>query len=256
MTGAPQAPSSTAPASEESPFKRDLVKNREDWLTKAIAELRDLAFIPAGYTVPENIRVSCSWPSRGGNSRVLGQCWNPRLSRDRMFEIYITPRLDDPAAVLPVLGHEIVHAVVGLKCGHRGPFRTCALAIGLEGRMTATVAGEAFKRLIDPIVAALGPYPHGALMPFRRPEGRDAPKGGDPTSPEWMTPTPATPERETPEADEPESSGPKQQKGRLRKATCLHCRLVLRITTTWLRDRELGCPDPKCSGHDEPLHIE
>ena len=231
--------SSVSLVKRDSTFKRNVPLNREDWLTQAIAELDRRAFRPAGYTVPANIRTSCSWPSHGGSGGVLGQCWDPSVSRDGVFEIYITPRLDDPAVVLPILAHEVVHAVVGLKCGHRGPFRTCALAIGLEGRMTSTVAGEAFKRLIDPIVEALGRYPHGALDPSAR---RNRPEqDGEPGKPD---------------TGDPVTSGPKRQKGRMRKATCTHCLLTLRVTAKWLRGRALGCPDMACPGHDDLMHIE
>ena len=38
-----------------------------------------------------------------------------------------------------------------------------ALAIGLEGKMTATTAGDALKALLQAIVKRLGDYPHEEL---------------------------------------------------------------------------------------------
>jgi hypothetical protein len=76
----------------------------------------------------------------------------------------ISPVLDDPLRVAGVLAHELIHAAVGLKCGHRGAFRRVALAIGLEGSMPATVEGEKFKRAVAPILEAVGPYPHAELL--------------------------------------------------------------------------------------------
>ena len=44
----------------------------------------------------------------------------------------------------------------------RGPGST-AKGLGLEGKMTATIEGAAFKRLAEPILDAIGPYPHAEL---------------------------------------------------------------------------------------------
>jgi hypothetical protein len=38
----------------------------------------------------------------------------------------------------------------------------------LEGKMTATMEGDAFKRLAQPILDAIGPYPHAELHAMRR----------------------------------------------------------------------------------------
>jgi hypothetical protein len=64
------------------------------------------------------------------------------------FEIMISPVLDDPMRVAGVLAHELVHATVGTQHGHKGPFAKLAKKIGLEGKMTATTEGEAFKQAV------------------------------------------------------------------------------------------------------------
>jgi hypothetical protein len=137
--------------------------DRMAWLEAGKDFLAERIFNPAGYSVPENIRISFGWPRRSQNA--IGQCWGAESSRDGQYEIFVTPALDrtDSARILDILAHEMVHAVVGLECSHKGAFRTCAHAIGLEGKMTATVAGATLKKTLDAYVAGVGPCPHGAL---------------------------------------------------------------------------------------------
>jgi hypothetical protein len=123
-------------------------------------------FAATGYPIPPNIRLTCGFPSRqsiSAKDRRIGECWASTASKDGHFEIMISPILDDPMRVTGVLAHELIHAAVGLKCGHRGAFRRVALAIGLEGSMPATIEGEQFKRAVAPILEAVGPYPHAEL---------------------------------------------------------------------------------------------
>lgn len=140
-------------------------KTREEWLYKARDEMRDL-FAEKGYPLPENVRVSCGFPSRsamGKARRRIGECWTDEASEDKHFEIFVSPVLDDGVEVLATLAHELVHAAVGVKAGHKGPFRTLATALGLEGKMTATHAGEQFKQHASDWLLRLGVYPHAKL---------------------------------------------------------------------------------------------
>jgi hypothetical protein len=73
----------------------------------------------------------------------------------------ISPVLDDPMRVAGTLAHELVHATG--RHGHGSHFAKLARAIGLEGKMTATTEGEAFKQAVAPILEAVGPYPHAEL---------------------------------------------------------------------------------------------
>lgn len=211
------------------PAVQNVQPNREAWLSECAKHLASHVFAPAGYIVPKNVRIACSWPSRGGTAksrRVIGQAWSDQCAADGHFGIMISQSVDDPMTVASILAHELVHVTVGLKCGHRGAFRRCALAIGLEGPMTSTVAGKTFKRVFGLVLEALGPYPHGAIGPAYR-EGSDG----------------------------PDSTLPKPQKARLIKAVCGECGLTLRITRKWVQDRELSCPDMDCGGHTKPLTI-
>jgi hypothetical protein len=172
--------------------------------------------------------VSCSFPSvraLGRKRRRIGEVWHFSASADGSYEILISPSLDDPLDVTATLAHEIVHVTVGFECGHLAAFKHCALAVGLEGPMTATRPGDAFKRSIATILDALGPYPHARL--------------GSPLGQSPMRTTARPP-----------------QTGRMRKAQCGECGLVLRLTTTWIAGRTLTCPDLKCVGHRHPLNIE
>jgi len=139
---------------------------REDWLTGLLDQsLRD-HFRKAGYTVPGNIRVTCGFPSRSGLStkkRRIGECWDATASADGNFQISVSPTLDDPIRVAGVITHEVVHAVVGLKCGHKGAFGKCAAAVGLTKPWTATGETEELTSSIRDWIERLGPYPHGAL---------------------------------------------------------------------------------------------
>jgi hypothetical protein len=70
--------------------------------------------------------------------------------------------------ILATLCHELVHHAVGCACGHRGAFRKTALAIGLEGKMTATTAGEGLAERLQEIADLLGDLPHSKLNPSAR----------------------------------------------------------------------------------------
>lgn len=138
---------------------------REEWLAAAVAAMRPW-FAAEGTPLPEAVRASCGWPSRKGLSasrRRIGECWDPKASAAGASEIFISPCLAEPARVLDVLVHELVHAAVGVSHGHRGPFRRLAKALGLEGRMTATHAGPQLAARLNALAEKLGPYPHGAL---------------------------------------------------------------------------------------------
>lgn len=143
---------------------------REAWLNKATDALRPL-FAQHAFEIPANVKATCGFPSRGGLSqrkRTIGQCWDADQSAAKVFEVFISPVIAEPVEVLAVLAHEMAHAAVGLKCGHKGAFKRCATAIGLEGKMTETKPGESFKRFAAETIKAIGDYPHQQLNPGLR----------------------------------------------------------------------------------------
>lgn len=195
---------------------------RQAWLDAAMRGMSQALF--ADQTIPANLRISCGFPKgRGGKKgKAIGQCWASEASGDGHFEIFISPELGNGSApvdaynLLNVIAHEMIHAIVGIKAGHKRPFSNLAKAIGLEGKMTATIPGEAFKARVRYILDSIGPYPMGALT-------------------------------------EGETSGPKKQTGsRLIKCTCPECGYTVRTTLKWLN--ESGAP--LCPVHREAMTIE
>jgi len=140
--------------------------NRESWLAAATEALRP-AFAKAGFPIPDAVRVSCGFPSRGGlrgrsGSVVLGECWGHQHAADNAPQIFISPAQADTMSVAAILAHELAHAATpGAKHGPR--FVKAVRALGLEGKATATVAGPAFRELWERVGSDLGEYPHAAL---------------------------------------------------------------------------------------------
>jgi hypothetical protein len=137
---------------------------REGWLVAAIKQLNKEFFKGSGYSLPEKLGVSCGFAKAQGH-RAIGQCWDPSAAKDQTTHMFICPTLDDPMTVLGTLLHELIHAAVGIKEGHRGKFRKLALEFGLAGKMTATYVPEESElgAKIRTISGKLGPYPHGAM---------------------------------------------------------------------------------------------
>jgi len=185
---------------------------REGWLTAAVESLAPI-FTEAGAELP-TVRVSVGWPGgRGAKNTVIGQCWSTAASADNVAQLFVSPVLDDATRVLDVLAHELVHAVDDCKSGHKGAFAKLAKAIGLTGKMTATVAGDELKARLDEIAAEIGAYPHAAL-------GAGA------------------------------TSGPKKQTTRQLKVECAEgSGYVVRMTRKWLD--EYGAPTCPC--HSEQM---
>jgi hypothetical protein len=189
---------------------------REDWLIELATRL-EVLFKQHGATLPK-YRVTCGFPSSGGLSaknRTIGQCWSPEASGDGTTEIIIGITQDEPMRVAGVLAHEMVHAAVGVAAGHRGPFRKLALAIGLEAPMTATTEGEAFKQAVQPMLDAIGNYPHAKLDATKR----------------------------------------RKQSTRMIKASCTACGYTVRTTAKWIGIATPTCPDVDCYDYGNPMMI-
>ena len=192
------APIINVPVEDAAPEKPS--KNREDWLLNGMKSLR---LIMDNADAPEFLtpHVSIGWPkgSRGGkSSKAIGQCWDQVVSGDKeRAHIFISPELTDPVEVLAVLLHEMIHASVGTQCGHRGPFRKVAINCGLEGKMTATVAGEQLTEKLKEVVELLGDYPHPGL-------------------------------NDVPDRKKPGS--------RMLKVDCMYCGCIARMTRKWIEE--------------------
>lgn len=178
---------------------------REAWLNE-VARLMEPKFKEVGSPIPGNVRVSVGFTSAGIRSMAIGECWDSGASKDKHFEIFLRPNLDDVIQVTGTLCHELIHAAVGLKAKHGKAFKKVALALGLTGKMTATVPGDGFKQWVRPILEKVGPFPHAAL------EGRSSIK-------------------------------PKQTT-RMVKCECDECGYVARTTKKWIEAKgPPHCPD-------------
>jgi hypothetical protein len=144
------------------------IKTREEWLAKSIEILKKELFLPRKHNVPKNVKVSCGFPHmRAFSSRNprIGECWYPQTNAKgtTTHQIFISPVLHDPLRVLDVLTHEVVHTIAGPGAGHKAPFKSVAVDVGLEGKMTATVAGEELTAFLTKVKRRLGNYPHDPL---------------------------------------------------------------------------------------------
>jgi hypothetical protein len=198
---------------------------REIWLYR-IAEALYPKFGELKYPDHPLVRIGVGYPTTGARGKAIGQCHNSCLSRDKVHEIIISPKLDDSIEVAGVLAHELCHAYLylylpGEDCGHGKKFKKLATAIGLTGKMRSTIPGEAFTRFLRPVLASLGEYPHGALG-----------KGDGVT----------TPRR-------------KVQTTRLKKVVCSSCQYTMRVTRKWIDTAVPRCPSPDCDMVGEEMEV-
>jgi hypothetical protein len=179
--------------------------NREDWLTAAVSELRPF-FDAVGKPLPQNVRVTCGFPSNAKRSGAIGECWADTASADKTFEVLISPTLDHPLAVFEVLVHELCHSTAGAM-NHGVNFQRAAAAMHLVPSTgpkgwKATGRGADFEPTFGAIISSLGPYPHAALT----------------------------------------MSTKKTQGTRMLKAVCPSCGYTVRLTSKWANLGLPSCP--------------
>lgn len=136
---------------------------REQWLTEAVKSITEGVLFK--HTVPET-RVSVGWPGgRGPKRNTIGQCWPGDAANDNVSQIFISPVLEDPIEVLETLAHEVIHAIIQKtgRSGHGADFGAIAREIGLEGKLTATHAGDELRAKLEKVAEDLGVYPHSAI---------------------------------------------------------------------------------------------
>lgn len=208
------------------------IETREAWL-HAFTELSRPHFERVGHPLPEKIRNTVGFTSGGKNT--IGQCWYPPCTSDGATEIIIHLGINDDAQIADALTHELVHAASYPVTGHGAQFKRIATALGLTGKMTATVAGDAWREWALPILEHIGPMPRGDFYG----EGRKAHPGGGT----------ASGGEEGEGGDAPTSSGPAPQKGRYHKVVCTECGWTARVTRKHIDiDDDLNCPVSSCDG--------
>jgi hypothetical protein len=187
--------------------------NREAYLNFITDNYIRDHFKSRGYTIPDNVRMSCSLTS---TKKAIGQCWSSLNSADNHFEIFISPKVADSVEVIDILIHELVHATVGIKAGHKAPFKACALAVGLEGKMTSASAGDVLKATIQAWVDEAGQYPHAPLT----------------------------------------QSGIKKQSTRMLKCACQSCGYQVYTSRKWIELALPVCPDYDCEKYGSSMTVE
>jgi hypothetical protein len=180
--------------------------NREAWLAALTERLRP-KFQALGAPLPDIIHVSVGFPSTRALSRKkqrIGECWMPAAGKDGSHQIFISPLISDVIEVGATLVHELAHAALPDDTRHKGPFARLARQLGLEGKATATTAGEELKAELAKHIEVIGPYPHAGLSASTRPI--------------------------------------KKQSTRLLKAICSKCGYTVRVTSKWLDIGPPICP--------------
>jgi hypothetical protein len=116
------------------------------------------------------VALAFSFPTKGAaaghTGSVIGQCFYQGLqgsALERMLIVVHPSQWGEDLAVLSVLAHEMAHAATP-GAGHRGAFVELVRRMGLEGKPTATVPGEAFKRAAEALRPILPTFPVGSLV--------------------------------------------------------------------------------------------
>jgi|TARA_R110000765_G_scaffold93293_1_gene175970 hypothetical protein len=137
------------------------------WLEKATQELQTQVFTPAKLRVPNQLRLNVGSMTGTAKDRnhTLGCCYRKDVANGvNMITLNIsTTQAKDSGRVLDVLVHELIHAIDNNKHGHKGEFRKMALAVGLKGKMTATIATKKLKKVLAGIVKKIGKFPTKAV---------------------------------------------------------------------------------------------
>lgn len=189
---------------------------REEWLQTAALTLRNPVREVTGLEIPERVRIGVGFPRRGIRSNTLGECWSASASRDGIHEITIRITEHEPAQVLAVLLHELLHAALDNKHGHAGAFAKAHKAVGFEGSARESIMSHGLRLKLESLAEALGEYP-GARGLTALDEG----------------------------------SGPKKQATRMIKCECETCGFTFRTTAKWIATAggdDLECPHPSCIG--------
>jgi len=190
--------------------------NREQWLIEAANILSTSILLPAivkqgdGGMMPLKYVVSIGHPK---SKNSIGECWKKAASEDLITShIFITPTENSSTRILDVLLHELIHAADDCESGHKNFFARTARKVGLVGKLTATVAGDALQEKLLDIVDAIGEIPHSALNAA--------------------------------------NSGKKKQTARMLKVECTYCKFTYRASRTQLLqafEGEAVCP---CCAND------
>jgi hypothetical protein len=144
--------------------------NREEWLNRAVKLLEDYVFWPVSMKMPEKWAISCGWV-KGSSAQAVGVCVDPICTKDGTTHLFVVPTQEDGLSVLGTIAHEMIHAIVGVEHKHGGEFRKAAQSLEFSPKMASTgpVPGTPAYAAIEVVLGMLGPYPHAAIVPRRKP---------------------------------------------------------------------------------------
>lgn len=185
---------------------------REQWLREAVAEIRNR--LQVAVAIPD-VNVSCSWPGGGSPKKRIGECWPRKASAANTNEVFISPKLDDPAHVVQILTHELAHAVDDCVHGHKAAFVAVAKLMGCEGKPTQmTPPADWAASVAASVIDRVGAFPHRKL--------------------------------------DKAASGQKVQKSRQVKCECPACGAIWRMSQQWIDAAENGMWCPVCGEVHQP----
>ena len=146
---------------------------RERWLLDATEQMRPW-FDDLDAALPTDIYISVGFPR--GSRKAIGQCFPIQpATLDGKPHVFISPAVSEPTEVLEILLHELVHAALPARTGHKGPFQKLAGKLGLVKPWTATTASPDLAMRLGAMAEFLGDYPHGKLDPSDLKKGRSNP---------------------------------------------------------------------------------
>jgi hypothetical protein len=157
-----------------APATNTLFPTREAYLTEAANLALDDLIMPvvekwnesrgSGVFDRPNFRISVGFPKHSRGGKAIAVCFAKEASSDGVNEIFINPEIDDAREVMEAMVHELIHAVDNCQSGHQNFFAFVARKVGLEGKLTATIAGESLNINLREYAELLGNFPHQKMV--------------------------------------------------------------------------------------------
>lgn len=208
---------------------------REEWLQRRLFDTVRPLVERAGYALPA-ARIACGWTGAGFEACTKGVCYDKAGSKAGIYEIFVSPAMDDPVEVVSTMLHEICHAIAGCEAQHDAKtYGKVAKALqvtkaGPDGKgawPTQAWPSDELTLALQTAAKEWDEYPHASLNP--PPPGSGGGGGGGGESQPGGTPQPGAPKQTT----------------RLLKATCHVCGYTIRVTYKWASRGMPTCPcDP------------